>query len=195
MSITHLDTVPTLDLADWNAAHVGQEWQIPKATGRYFSNLAFGNSGAPPSQDRLNYAGLWLPAGTLDRLGVWITSGGAAGSVVRLGLYGTTGGVPGTLLVDGGTVGSTTTGFKEVTISQVITAGLYWVGADNQVASADWVHTSGTPQAWISQTSVDNSAYGGYGEASVTGALPGTATPVVQGFGGNNPRVWVRYSA
>lgn len=198
MSITHSETAAVIDLTDWNAAHVGQEFIYPKATGRYFANMTFGNSGTGSTQDRVSYVGLWLPAGTLDRLGVWITTGGAAGSVVRMGLYGTTNGIPGTLVVDGGTVATTVaagTGFKEVSISQVITAGLYWIAAVPQVAAPDWVHTGSAPQITVSQVTVDNSNYGGYGQAGVSGALPGTATPVDQGFGGNNPRVWFRYSA
>lgn len=65
---------------------------------------------------------------TLDRISARVVAGGA--STTRLGLYAhsTTAFAPGALLVNGGTI-STTTGntTREVTISQAVTPGVYWI--------------------------------------------------------------------
>lgn len=205
MAVTHSDTIsshvdnPTTGVSknDWTADHLGLGPWLPKITGRYLAGPSFVNTGAAPTLNRLNYAGAMVPAGTIDRIGVWITAGGTAGSVVRLGLYDTdtSTGDPGSLLVDGGTVDTTGTGFKEVTVSTTVTAGLLWIAAVAQVAVPDWIHTGSYPCIWISETTPTNFIPGGYGEAGVSGSLPSSATPVGQGTGGNNFRYWIRFSA
>ena len=83
---------------------------------------------------------------TLDRIGIYISTAVAA-STVRLGICSPrSDGGPGVLLIDGGTVDSSTTGQKEVTISQELTAGVvYWL-----------VYTGSTPgiAGWGTSTTV-----------------------------------------
>lgn len=71
---------------------------------------------------------------TLDRIGIEVTTAQAT-SHVRVGLYGSgTAGIPGSLVATLGVVDSATTGIKELTISQSVTAGtLYWVAVQNEI--------------------------------------------------------------
>lgn len=67
---------------------------------------------------------------TADRIGVSITGAGASGAAIRLCIYNsnTAGTLPDTLLLDAGTVDASTTGDKEITISQALAANtLYWL--------------------------------------------------------------------
>ncbi len=63
---------------------------------------------------------------TFTRLGVEVTTG--AGANGRLGIYNAANGVPTALVVDAGNVIFSSTGEKEVTISQTLMPGLYFIG-------------------------------------------------------------------
>lgn len=108
---------------------------VPYATGWYYSFGSNAQTTLAMTADELRAAVAWFPEGyTLTKLGLEVTVAGGASSVVRLGVYKTgSDGNPGDLLVDGGTIDASTTGTKEVTISQVIpTSGWYWVCAAAQ---------------------------------------------------------------
>lgn len=62
---------------------------------------------------------------TFNRIGIEITSGSSGNA--RLGLYNWADGVPTTLLVDLGTVSTTSTAIVEVTISQALSPGVYGI--------------------------------------------------------------------
>lgn len=65
---------------------------------------------------------------TFDRIGFYVRAAGSAGSVFRLGIYSGDGaGEPVTLVLDAGTVLADTFGLKEITISQTLSAGRYWL--------------------------------------------------------------------
>lgn len=71
---------------------------------------------------------IWVPKDvTLDRVGVNCNTT-VASSTVRLGLYAPDAdGIPTDLLVDAGTISTATTGVKEISISQAVSAGLVFV--------------------------------------------------------------------
>lgn len=142
-------------------------------------------------------AQLFIPARscTIDRLAVVVTSGGGTGSVTRLGIraWDASTALPGTLLVDGGTVASTTTGAKEVTVSYAVTAGTPYV-----LVSAP---QGGTTPAYVGYNGValpfgsspPNSNASPCLIASAAGAFPSTQTWYESSS--STPRVWVRTSA
>ena len=81
---------------------------------------------------------VYIPnACTLDRIACDVTTG-AATAVVRLGIYNSDPAtdLPSSRLLDAGTVDASTNGAKEITISQAVTAGLYYLAAVSQTASA-----------------------------------------------------------
>jgi len=70
-----------------------------------------------------------------DRITIEVTTAGSVGSLIRLGIYNTdSGGFPSTLVLDAGTVDSTTTGVKSITITQTLAPGLYCLVACAQGA-------------------------------------------------------------
>ncbi len=120
---------------------------------------------------------------TFDRIAVFQNSAGTATTVHRMGIYNDNGAsYPGTVLLDAGTVaGDTGTSVvKEITISQQLTPGLYWLAHVNQTAAgASTLNTStgSIVPFWMSLPSVSlNGAC--YTQSSVTGAL-GTFTSTV----------------
>lgn len=67
---------------------------------------------------------------TFDRITVNCTTADAGGGVIRLGVYhAQLDGTPGDLVFDAGTVSLTTTGQKDITISQTLAPGAYWLAA------------------------------------------------------------------
>lgn len=149
------------------------------------------------TQATVYYSPLLVPnACTINQIAmVVVSAGGSVGSVYRLGLYASDAdGEPGALVVDGGTVDTTTTGTKTATISQAVTPGLYWMAACPQGAPATqatvYVCTLGA-MLNLPIATVSNLEPRGFTQASVTGAFPANATPAVND-GVTTPRVLVR---
>lgn len=105
---------------------------------------------------------LIVEAVTVDRITCEVTATGAS-SVFRMGIYSdsaTRPGYPGALLLDAGTVDSATgTGVKEITISQLLSPGLYWLAG---VAQGGAPTMRGTNEPFMPM--------GGYGESSASTA-------------------------
>lgn len=80
------------------------------------------------NEDRGFYVPMPIPRSlTVDRIGVEVTSSATGSPVVRLGIYEDNNGVPGDLILDAGTVDASTPAFREITISQALTAGMVWL--------------------------------------------------------------------
>lgn len=81
------------------------------------------------------------------RIAIYMSSAGPANSGCRLGIYESAyGGVSwGDLVLDAGVVDTTTTGLKEITISQALSPGLYWLAmaAQGGVFSGGYVSDAG----------------------------------------------------
>lgn len=127
-----------------------------------------------------------------DRIGVNVTGAAAAGGVLRFGIYADGGGVPGSLLVDAGTVSSTSTGAREVTISQTLNPGVWWLAAVTQTASCSMTsYASATTTPWQSRYTTPPSftTTNTYVLPSVSGALP--ASPTASSWTNANPMLAV----
>lgn len=146
------------------------------ATGRYYGPVVAQSASGTLTNNLLSVMPLVVPeAKTLDRIGIHVTSPIAA-TVIRLGIYSTTSALPDALVLDAGTIDSSTGGGKEITISQALTPGLYWLAAAAQGgAPASLIASTGHMPA-IGATGVQDwsAQYRGYSRASVTGALPST---------------------
>ena len=105
-------------------------WGGVRLTGRYYDGQSNAASGLANSVDAnvLYFAPHYVAtAFSADRISINVTT--AAGTLARLGIYtaGSTG-RPDTLVLDAGTVATDSTGGKEITISQTLTADtLYWL--------------------------------------------------------------------
>lgn len=64
---------------------------------------------------------------TFDRICIHVSTASGAGTKARLGIYYNDAGKPGARLLDAGEVATDSTGSKEITISQVLPPGLYWL--------------------------------------------------------------------
>lgn len=117
---------------------------------------------AAMSRSIIYFIPLFLPACTVDRIALNVTSA-VASTTLRMGIYRDNGnGVPSVLGVDGGTVDPTTNGLKEVTVNYVhATGGLLWLacqmtgGASNPSVTSQTTfnqylyNLSATAQAYI----------------------------------------------
>lgn len=142
-------------------------------------------------------APLLLFSGTLDRIGVAVTTaaGAGGGGVVRLGIYSDDGtGRPGTLILDAGTVDATTTGVKEITISQAVTRGVYWLVAVPQVDGCALRTVSSSAMQVTTTTAPDTAITAPALRLAITGALPATASAPTA-VTAQPVRAFVRYSA
>jgi hypothetical protein len=142
----------------------------------------------------------WLctRSGTIDRLAVDVTTAQAA-SAAEIAIWSDSSGAPGTVLAQG-SVATTTTGVKTVTVSQAVTAGtVYWFTSLTNVANVALRTTSRTAGVYAA----GGFALGGNNPmiiyqvaqayASPTPAWPGGATWVDSG--NNLPGVFYRLSA
>jgi hypothetical protein len=177
VAVGTLGQVPIVD----SSATAGMSWasvangQMPRSGG-YLSALSPVSTGAPTFGTMrgtpLHLAG----ACTADRIGLEVTTG-AASSTVRLGIYAedATTGLPGSLLLDAGTIDSTTTGFKELTISQALSPGRYWLAAVALVATPTVRVNSGGNALFpgVSQADLATAPVAA-SVSSISGALPST---------------------
>ena len=85
-------------------------------------------SSTNPSQLTQHWVPLWVPkTATVDRIGLEITTG-LAGPTVTLAIYDSTAAdAPGNLVLNAGTIDPSSPGFKEITISQSLARGLWWL--------------------------------------------------------------------
>lgn len=162
-------------------------------SGAYYTVLVGGNDAAQ-SPGQSTECAMRFEVGvatTFDRIGVEVTTN-AASNVYRLGIrYDSGSGYPGSLLLDAGTVDASTTGAKEITISQVLTPGLWWLTCTLQGGTGAAVRGRPGPDPYIAQGSILNANYGSYTQGSVTGALPASFSSTLVPSG-SAPKVYLR---
>ena len=168
----------------WLVNPGGLKWE----TGQYYRTPGRLGATEVATQDRMYLFPLFTPTDvTLDRIQIMSGNLSATGSV-RLGLYTESGGKPSALLVDAGTVSvsSGTDNIVEVTISQAVTAGFFFVAAvlqtnlvtktfralavDQNAQNHYLTRVSNGAAAFL----FDNTT--GFYKNSVSGALPSTVT-------------------
>ncbi len=132
---------------------------------------------------------------TFDRIAVEVTAFIASG-LQRLGIYGDNGsGSPGSLVLDAGTVSTDTpNGAKEITISQSLTPGVYWLANVPQTASATCrAHNPIVTPVLVGALSAPGNAHSsGYYVDSVSGALPNPFGTPAAALTASGVRVYVR---
>jgi parallel beta-helix repeat protein len=151
-------------------------------SGSYYGPLGQTSSGANAA-GVLTVAPLFVPRPlALDRIATRVTLA-AGSSVVRLGIYNDDGtGKPGTLVLDAGTVDSTVSGDKELTIAQNLRPGLYWLAAVSQGGAPTLRTMDGQMPSMgaILLAEALTTPSGCYTQTGVTGALPTPfGTPVI----------------
>ena len=108
------------------------------ASGRYYYTYSPNSSttSATLGNGTLRLVPWFVPnAVTITRIGAEVTSTGEAGSKYRIGIYADDGtGTPGALVLDAGQIAGDSATVQELTVSQTLAPGLYWVGGAVQSA-------------------------------------------------------------
>lgn len=142
---------------------------------------------------------------TYDRIGIQVNTAVAA-SLVRLGIYHphANGDRPGALLTDFGTVATATNGIKEITISQELTPGFYFLSLVRDAEAAvrlrgidlgsDIYNTPASAKcASVGAGSRTISVQGTTGRAGdVAGGLPATAPAIDAQMAHEGVGIWLR---
>ena len=163
-------------------------------SGNYFFPIGGGATSTNTLPNGFLYLSAWdLPnTVTLTRLGIDVSAAGDAGSKIRLGIYADTGaGYPGALVLDAGQLLGDSATMQELTISQTLSAGTYWIGAVGQsiTTTAPTVrmasgYTPHYPMGVGTSLPGANTAISSYSQSGVTGLLPSTFSSTVSA----NPR-------
>jgi len=148
----------------------------------YYMRMPVGvTSNMTPTLTRTNYTIIYIPqTQTFDRIAVRTAATFSGTASVRLGIYNhdTTTGKPSTLLLDAGTVSPTAASTAyQITISQSLTPGFYWLASNMQSAATTSTFTGRDIAAggfipWAPyEASPASTVFAGYGQNSVSGAF------------------------
>jgi hypothetical protein len=134
---------------------------------------------------------------SFNRIGTEVTTAsGSGGSVARLGIYAESGGVPtGAPILDAGTVATDSTGEKEITISQSLEAGWYFLAIFCDVSYTGRTNQMGASVPNLYNLGCTSPSVGAarrfYQSLSYT-TLPTGGTIVAEAGNINPQRIWLR---
>jgi len=174
---------------------------LPKISGAYYRSPSNSNQGVTFTHQTLYFTPVFVDRSmTIDRLGVQSGISFVGTSTVRLGIYNNTSGLPSTLLLDAGTISATAGNTTyQITVSQAVTTGWYWLAFCAQGTAATTPQFFGNQQGIIFQTplmgaslGVNSNLYSAYGQASVTGAFPSSVSSLALQV--TTPYTWMRIS-
>jgi hypothetical protein len=158
---------------------------VPLVTGSWYTPIGGSLSGSALAES-VEYAFPFVAGAstTITRIAIAVLNAGSAHSVVRLGVRRDSEGLPGTLLVDAGTVDTTSVGSKSTTISAPVVGGnRYWLTATTQGAATNPAVlqiSSGANSTTIGwgdpYNSLTKSGVGYAASTPVTGFLPTNVT-------------------
>ena len=178
IGITVSDPSDTITIAATGGAGQFVSW----ITGRYYDISNHVMASAAPANvnifsNALVASPLWVPGThSVDRIGVEVTS--AAGGNARLGIYASgSDGNPGSLVLDAGAVSTSTTGGKELTISQSLSGGTkYWLVyvLDATIGFRGWSSWGGSPYGQPTLAATDGVDGPAMYYTYTYGALPST---------------------
>ena len=164
-------------------------------SGLYYRGFGQGSNNNIPVLNQTVYVPLVInETQTFDRIAMQTGSSYVGTGAVRMGIYNNddTTGKPSTVLLDAGTVATTASNtIYEITISQSLTAGAYWIAFNMQTAPATPRYyaasflTTGTAIGFqISTTGAVQANAGAWLEASITGAFATAGTLTSANGGG-----------
>lgn len=166
--------------------------------GSYYSTNDNGRSTSSITLNSLQIVPLDCPlGGRIDTLGLEVTVAATAGGVIRFGAYtANAAGLPTNLIGDYGTIDSTTTGTKSLSVTQTFSDTRVWLCIVAQVANCT-VRSIGSavdrrvPVSSLASATGSN-GINGLTYAGVTGALPSTLTAGSLGLSTQSPAIVFR---
>jgi hypothetical protein len=195
-------------LAKINSTDYNTQWVTPTASvmlpfvsQAFYRTPVICSTGTTAVSNTTYYTPFYVGATTsFDRIGCTTSVVTTAGNA-RLGIYSDTNGAPNTLVLDAGTVAYTgaTNAAYLITINQSLTTGWYWLAMNQNSGASTWLGATsnptssiGTQRMSINSGSSSNVLGVAYSQASVSGAFPSTATPVIIAAGTNAPIAYLR---
>jgi len=172
---------------------------LPQTSGTYRRTPYARFDTSSVTNGRLYYEPFFVPVATsFDRLAfVTAAASGVTSGVVRLGIYNNNAGVPSSLVLDAGTVTTTAAATYQITISQTLAAGFYWLAFVQTTAPTLSSYNFGSNNSALfqngfilSSSSPTANGQNGWNEDGITGALPSTAGTLSAIIG--IPYVWIR---
>lgn len=139
-----------------------------------------------------------VPSRTLvTKLGFQVTTLATAGGLARLGIYRAINGQPVDLVVDAGTIATTSIGAKEITISTRLDSGTYFLAVNFNIACSVNFHSGGAAQrtqiyGQSSPTLTGATLEGATYIAAAFGSFPSTGSAVTFSATQAEPHVWFR---
>jgi hypothetical protein len=161
---------------------------IKMISGAYYKTGLTSTGAITITHQRTYYSPIYIPeTTTLDRLAIRTTATFNGPATIRLGIYNNTNGQPSTVVLDAGTLSATAASTSyEITISQSLAPGFYWLAMCQQgtaPANSDYLGNAVAINAanlfiGLASVSPNGNIYVGYTQASVTGAFA-TATSLL----------------
>lgn len=167
-----------------NGTGVTPSWVTPNGAVNMASGYYYGpagsQAGATMTLNRMTLVPLYVPLSTTFTRIAAYTSTSVAGSTARLGIYtSTSGGLPNALVIEAGSISGSGTGSKSITISQTLSAGLYWLACAGQSTAPAFRSLNAATQ-YVAQGTVsvglDSNPMSGFYVDSISGALPSTVS-------------------
>jgi hypothetical protein len=154
---------------------------MKQISGTYMRTPVLLQAGQAATHQRTYYMPIYVDSTTtFDRLAIATSSTFVGTATLRLGLYADANGTPSTLILDAGTVSATAINtVYEITISQSLNAGFYWMAFCQQGTAPTTGNYTGAPasggtyQNYLMpiNASPTGASYLGYVQSSVTGAF------------------------
>lgn len=159
-----------------STAFVGAQHSPAWLSARRYSGLIPGTANSTLVQNTLYAVPIWIPPGTSPTVLAVNVTAAVASTTIRMGIYADGGGKPTTLIVDGGTVSSASTGERTVTIAPgALNGGWYWLAVAWQggASSPTLQLANGCANSIVGTTNVGSLPLpSGYAQTSISGALP-----------------------
>jgi hypothetical protein len=178
------------DLADTKLLKYATPWQT-KYRSTYWYEPKNGSTISPNGSFTLNRLYLFplfiSESITLDRIAVECGTLSLS-TTWRIGLYNSdSNGLPSTVLLDAGTVDTATTGLKSITISQALSAGLYfiagvWQGGTVSPGMRYYSNVQGNWSPVAGTTQLTTQYWTGYHVDSVSGSLGTVSSPTPSSY-------------
>jgi hypothetical protein len=175
--------------------------KLKQQSGTYIRSAVLVDASAGATHQRATWQPIYVDSTTsFDRLAVRTASTFVGSTTARLGIFNNTNGLPSTVVLDAGTVAVTAAStIYEITISQSLDAGFYWLCFAQQGTAPTTGTYIGTAAGGaqfqnyyiVSQTAPNASGTFGYFQNSVTGAFATASSPTSVTTA---PHVWIRAS-
>jgi hypothetical protein len=172
--------------------------QLPYRSGAYYKTPNSQYTNMTASHQTLYFTPIFInTSNTFDRIAIITAATFLGSATVRLGIFQDNNGVPGNLVLDAGTVSPIAAStIYQITISQTLTTGFYWVAFCQQSTAPTTATYQGNTNSQIipnllinASSTVGANQLAGFFQSSVSGAFSNAGTVTATTL---CPFVWLR---